>query len=650
MNDEAIELRRKAVLELKGKPSEVAVPLLLQAIEDTSWRIRKTATGMLVEEHRPEHYIGGLIRLLHLQENAGARNSSIETLVILGKKVTPFLVEAFDTTDKDARKFIIDIVGEVKDRKALPLLLKALKDEDDNVRASAVEYLGQMGDSSVVDALIEILQGGDLWTAFPAADALGRIRDKKAIPALINALSVKTLREPALKGLSHLSAPETVEQVVPFLMDGSKTLQGEALKTIGLFYHNGVSADILCDAVRRICGPDIIDRLISHSRSSKPDVRGAAILVLGLLQDEQALGPLLELSADEGLAEDVKRALIFIGKSKPEALLAFFRSDNPHERRFIMEVAVSVASPVYYPIFENLLTDSDGHVRAAAAIGLSKIPDKRAAESVKKLLSDPYVDVQEAVVQALSTMGEMIDVQDYIGYLKDKNPALRRNAALLLGKRAIPESVSALAFALKDEDVSVREAVVGALSSLKTDESVRCLFFALTDEDASIRTSAALSLGSLGGAEGLDPLVLLLADPDDEVRVAAIRALGMMGDRRAIPHLIGMLADPNGFIVTTALESLSRLKGEDAGDALIRMLDSEDIEIRRTAIRCLSSFDGIEHIVLPYLGDPDWATRVAAVEVLGQRATGSARAELEKLYDREEDPAVRKALEEYIGV
>jgi HEAT repeat protein len=650
MNDEEIELRRKTILELKGKPSAVAVPLLLQAVEDTSWRIRKTATGMLVEEHPLEHYVGGLIRLLHRQENAGARNAAIETLVILGKNVTPFLVEAFDTPDRDARKFIVDIVGEVKDRKALPLLLKALKDEDDNVRASAVEHLGRMGDSTVVDALIEILREGDIWTAFPAADALGRIGDKKAIPALINALSVKALREPALKGLGHLSAPETVEQVVPFLMDRSKTIQEEALKTVGIFYHNRVPADLLCEALKRLCGPDIISRLISHSRSPKTDVRSTAILVLGLMQDERALGPLLELCTDESLVEDVKRALIFIGKSRPESLIPFFGLDNPHDRRFITEVAVSVASPVYYPIFENLLDDRDGHVRAAAAIGLSKIPDKRAAESIKKLLSDPYVDVQEAVVEALGNLGNMIDVHEYIGYLKDKNPALRRNAALLLGKIAASESVSALAFALKDEDVSVREAVVGALSSLKTDESIRCLVFALTDENPRIRTSAALSLGSLGAEEGLEPLVLLLGDSDDEVRVAAIRALGMMGDRRALPHLITMLDDRNGFIVTTALESLSRLKGEDARGALIRMVTSDDIEIRRTAIRSLSSFEGIEDIILPYLRDPDWATRVAVVEVLGQGGTGRARAELEKLYDREEDPAVRKAIEEHIGV
>src|SRR5512136_2874403 len=151
LSDEEIEVRRKAVLELKGKAPEEAIPLLLNAMEDVSWRVRKAASEILMDGYAPDYYIRGLIQLLYLDENAGARNSAIETLVRLGKKATPLLIGSFDTLNRDVRKFIIDVIGEIKDRKALPLLLRALKDEDDNVRASAVEHLGQMGDLSVVD-------------------------------------------------------------------------------------------------------------------------------------------------------------------------------------------------------------------------------------------------------------------------------------------------------------------------------------------------------------------------------------------------------------------------------------------------------------------------------------------------------------------
>jgi len=650
LSDEDLELRRKEVLELRGRSSDDAIPLLLKAMEDASWRVRKTASDILLEEHPPDRPISGLIQLLSIEDNAGARNSAIETLVRLGKKATLFLLEAFETANRDARKFIIDIIGEVKDRKALPLLLKALKDDDDNVRASAVEHLGQMGDPSVVDALIEILKSGELWTAFPAADALGRIGDKKAIPSLVSALSVKALREPVLKGLGHLSAPETLEHIVPFLMDASKTIQEEAIKTIGIFYHNGVSANFICDTMSRLPGPDLINRLVSHAWSKKADIRVTAILLLGLMQDERALGPLLELYTEESLVEDVKRALIFIGRSKPGSLLPLFETDNQYHKRFITEVAVEVASSLYYPVFEKFLSDSDGHVRASAAIGLSRVGNMAAIEGIKKLLSDPYEDVQEAAVTALSNLREGIDVDEFIGLLKHKDPVMRRNAAMLLGAIGARDSVSALGYALKDDDVSVRQAVIMALSSMKTDESIKYLVLGLTDENPHIRASAALSLGSFRGEKTLDPLFLLLSDSDDTVKVSAIRSLGVIGERKAVKALTAMLADPNGFVVTAALESLGALGGDEARDALVRMLDSADREIRRTALRSLFSFEGIEEVALPYLQDADWATRVAAVEVLGKKPTERVRTEVEKLFDQEEDPVVRRAIKESLDV
>ncbi|HXX53430.1 MAG TPA: HEAT repeat domain-containing protein [Thermodesulfovibrionales bacterium] len=651
LSDEETEVRRKAVLELEGKPPEASVPLLLKAMEDVSWRVRKTASEVLMGGYAPDYYMRGLIQLLYLDENAGARNSAIEALVRLGKRATPLLIEGFHTLNRDVRKFIIDIIGEIKDRRTLSLLVKALKDEDDNVRASAVEHLGQMGDQTVVDALIEILEGGDLWTAFPAADALGRIGDKRAIPALLHALSVKALREPALKGLSHLSAPETLQHIIPFLTDSSKSIQEETVRTIGVFYHRGVSADFISRTMHTLCGPEIISKLVSHAWSKKTDVRVTAILLLGLMQDERALGPLLELSAEESLSEDVKRALIFIGKSTPKSLLPLFQTDSPYQRRFIVEVAADVASPLYYPVFKTLLDDDDGHVRALAATGLAAIRDPRAAGCIKRLLSDPYEDVQEAAVVALSNLGEGIDMQELINYLKDKSPVLRKNAAMLLGRLGATESVNALGFALKDGDVSVRQAVVEALSSMKTEESVKYLVFALTDEKAHIRASASLSLGSMESDRVVEPLILLLlTDSDDTVRVSAARSLGMIGNKGAVSHLIGVLGDRNGFVVATAMESLGRLGGDEAREALIGMLNSGEKEIKRTAIRALSPFEGSEGIILPYLNDPDWATRTAAVKALRVRANERVRNEIEKCYDREEDPAVRKTIEEYFDV
>jgi len=653
LDNEDVEVRREAVEKIKGNPSDASIELLLKAMKDVSWRVRKTAVDILLEEYQIEAYINGLIKLLYIDDNAGARNSAIETLIKLDKKATSFLIEAFTTDNRDVRKFIIDVLGEFRDKKSLPLMLNALKDEDDNVRASAVEHLGKIGEPAVVSALLEILESGDLWTAYPAADALGRIGDRRAIPRLVKTLSVKTLREPVLKALSRFSAPETLKNIVPLLEDSSKTIQEEAVKTIKKFYHNGVKEEFIADEIKKFFGDRAIDVLVSHAWSNKPEVRISAILLLGLMKDERALTPLLELSLEEDLAEDVKRALVFIGKDNPEIILPLIDSVSPYQRRFMCDVAGELASPIFYDIFEKLMKDEDGHVRTLAALAIANIGDVRAIKPLRNLLSDVYEDVQDAAVTALSSLKKGLSVDEFIRTLNDRNPVLRKNSALLLGEIGVVEAVPSLGFALKDENINVRYAVVKALSQIKTDESIKYLTRALTDENPGIRTSAALSLGRIKGKGVAESLMLLLTDPDDTVRVATVKALGELGDRNTAGRLVRSLSDPNGFVVIATIEALSRIGGEGAKNALIKMLSSGDKEIKRTAIKAIAPFEDVENELIPYLNDSDWATRMAAVEVLGMRASaagGNVKIELEKLLDKEEDPIVRKTIEECLDV
>lgn len=649
LESQDIEIRIDAVEKLKGKPSDITVELLLKAMKDVNWRVRKTAVEILLGEYQIEKYINGLISLLYLDDNAGARNSAIEALIRLNKKATPFLMEAFNTDNRDVRKFIIDVLGEFRDKKALPLMLNAIKDDDDNVRASAVEHLGKIGDPAVVDALIGILESGDLWTAYPAADALGRIGDRRSLPHLIKALSVKTLREPVLRALSRFSDPDTLQNIIPLLEDTSKTIQEEALKTIKNFYHSGVKEELIVEQIKKFFGERSIDMLVTYAWSSKPEVRISAILLLGLMKDERALEPLLELSTEEDLSEDVKRALVFIGRHKPEAILELFDIISPFQKRFMCSVAGEIASPIFYGLFEKLIDDEEGHVRSLAAIGISKLDNIKAVEVIKKLLSDPYEDVQEAAVIALSNLKEGLSVDEFIKSLNSKDPIIRKNSVLVLGEIGAADAVSAIGFALKDEDINVRRAVVKALSLIKTDESIRYLKLALTDENPDIRASAALSLSSSKRSDVLESLVLLLSDTDDSVRVAAIKAIGRLGDRNSIPNLVKMLSDTNGFVVTAAIDALSTIGSEPAKDALLKMLSSQDKEIRRTAIKALSPFDGIEENLLKFLNDDDWATRMAVVEVIRPGVTGRTRSELELLLNREDDPIVRKAIEEKLN-
>ena len=650
LSDSNIEIRREAVEKLSGIKDLSCIPLLMTAMKDSSWRVRKTAVDILFKDYPVDEYIDGLINLLHIEDNAGARNSAIEALIRLGKKATVYLIGAFKTPNKDVRKFIIDVLGELMDNRSLGLMLEAIRDEDENVRATAVEHLGKVGEPSVVDALIDILENGDLWTAYPAADALGRIGHKKAVPHLLQALKRKPLREPVLKALGLLADSSTLENIISFLEDSSKNIREQALRTIEKMYHNGVDAGLITGELKRLLGDKAIELLVNYAWSNKREVRISAILLLGLMKDEAAYAPLLDISHEDEFAEDVKKALVFIGRDNPESLLKLFNTDKPHQMRFICEVAGEIVSPAYYDVLEEMLSNEDGHVRSIAARSISKLGNGKAKEKLMELLTDPYEDVQEAAVDALKNLQNILNINELVGMLKSENHFLVRNIACLLGKIRAGDAVAALGFALKDAKVMVRKAVVEALSIIGTSDAVRYLTYALTDEDPGIRISSALSLGAIGGEGTLDSLLILASDPDDFVRVSAAKALGILKDRGAVKTLITLLSDRSGFVVTTAIESLQALGGDEARDAVLKMLSSDDDEIKRTAISALEGFEDMEDRLIPFLSDPDWASRIAAVRVLGRSSGCRAKMELEKMLDTEEDPTVIKAVEEILSV
>lgn len=646
-----IEKKRLSIEALRGRPSPEAMEILIESMKDESWRIRKTALEILLENYHPEEYMEKLIGLLYLGDNAGARNSAIEALTILGKKATPYLIKAFETSDRDVRKFIIDILGSLDDRRAIPLMLRALSDEDDNVKVTAVEHLGRVKESSVTDALIDILKSGDLWTAYPAADALGRIGDRRAIPYLVEALSKKTLRVPVLKSLARFAEPSTLPHIVPLLADSSKTVQEEALKTIIKFYHRGVQPELITDELRKVFDEDtLVDLTLKYAWSNKHDLRISAIILLGLLRNERALQPLLEISQEDEYAEDVKKALVFMGKARPESLLPLFDLENAYYRRFIATVAGEVSSELYSEKLIDYLNDEDGHVRAMAAKALAMIGELKSVPYIKRLLQDPYEDVQEAACEALSVLKDGIDVKEVLFWLGSSDVKLRRNGARLLGLLRVSSATQELGFVLKDSDPSVRRAAVEALRRIGSEEAKRYLTVALTDEIRDIRVSAIYSLGDMGGENVSEIMRSLLHDRDDFVKVAAIKVLGRLKDPSTLNDLITMLEEPNGFVRTSAIESLRVFNERQAMEAIVKMLEDQDMEIKRTAIEALSDYEPAHRRIVPFLRSEEWILRSAAVKALRYSKDPAIRAELEALLDREEDQSIKKMLVEILDV
>jgi HEAT repeat protein len=109
---------------------------------------------------------------------------------------------------------------------------------------------------------------------------------------------------------------------------------------------------------------------------------------------------------------------------------------------------------------------------------------------------------------------------------------------------------------LRDEgtarDDSAQPAATGSIAPARTPD----LTVLVRDTEPAVRRRAALAIGRVGRADGVAALAGVLSDPEEEVRAAAAFALGLIGASEGIEPLLAALKDPSPLVRGRAIEGL----------------------------------------------------------------------------------------------
>lgn len=617
------DVRRDAVLRAAGISDRSGMGILLRGLHDPEWRVRKTAVEVLSQ--RPEkEVIEALAAILESEENAGARNSAVEALVRIGPASVPSLLDRLPRSEGDVRKFIVDILGEIGDRRAADGLVSLLfKDSDENVRSSAIEALGRLGDTTVVPALIEILGSGNLWLAYPAAEALGHLGDARAVDPLIAALGERVLRESAFRALGRLGDARAVPSLIAGLWDGNASIRDAALKALsGLADRVDLEKEIssLSAEVRGRAGEALIRVLGEDSEARQPALR-----MLTVLREPRAVDSLVSLLSDASVEDDLVSALAAFGPAAVPPLLRSLTDDNEQVRRAAARALGAGGDRSAVPPLMERINDENGHVRQQAARALGRIGDVSTVPGIMPLLGDPFPDVQDAAVEALSALLSPEDVAVLDPELSSPSPIRRRNAVAILGQVGGPGAGPRIVFALKDEKRDVRRAAVESLALLSGGDfpdKISSLLRALTDEDGEVRLLAARAIGR--GVEKDEDrrsaeagLQNLLTDEDIWVRAAAARSLGWVGTPEALDALAGLFrrGGTEEPVIMAAIEAFGERADARLPSLAIPLLSTPDPEVRKAALAALSPFpwEEVGEAVYAALADPSWSVRRTAV-------------------------------------
>ncbi|HOP41398.1 MAG TPA: HEAT repeat domain-containing protein, partial [Geobacteraceae bacterium] len=219
------ELRRNAVVALGSFSLGKSSSYLMRAMGDDSWRVRKEAVEVFLSSAGVEQYVGALFDLLRSQDNAGLRNSAAEALARLGTSALPVLDAHAHDTDRDVRKFVVDILGVIADPSSMQFLVSALTDDDPNVATAAAENLGNIGRAEAVPALLDALSREDITFRYTVLETLAKIGEPVPFELISRFLSDALLKKAVYECLGSVGGADAAPILVKGLAESGRSVR-----------------------------------------------------------------------------------------------------------------------------------------------------------------------------------------------------------------------------------------------------------------------------------------------------------------------------------------------------------------------------------------------------------------------------------------
>jgi HEAT repeat protein len=607
------ELERLAATEALAQDQEGGTTdLLLSALDDDSWRVRRSASEGLAQRP-PDETISALLQILRRQHrNATTLNSVIQTLVMADERVLAPLINMMTDPDPEVRTYVALTLGERRDAQAAEALIEALQDEDANVRFHTIEALGRIRAAQAVPELLDIASSDDFFLAFPALDALILIGDTSVAPQLTDLLENEMMRSLVVDALGHLGTHDIVPALAEQLNRGRVPAQVVAAALTDLFerYNNTFNeGTFISDLARSHIEPSGIQALMQSLETSQASDLRPLVIVLGWLGDREVSKALTRLLGTDVVRGEVVEALVRHGRGVADLLIEQLETPDLVVRK---EAATALgrigASEAVPALCASLGIDESLTVTCVAA--LAQIGDSRAFESLLGLLGHPSARVRHAAIATLNSLG-MAELADHMTVLlNDEDPLIRESAVRIAGYFGYETCLDDLLARYNDPEAQVRRALVEHLPYLEHEDAAAIIQTATRDTSPGVRGASMRSLGVMPAAYALPSLLAGLEDEDPWVRYYAARSLGDIGSPESVEHLIlAVQKDTVSFVRLAAIESLGGISGPKIIAVLAGLMNEPDLEIRRSAIQTLGRISHPDALP-PLLGtlrntDPD---------------------------------------------
>jgi HEAT repeat protein len=668
------EVRRRAAQEIPALPAPESCELLLKALGDDDWRVRKEAASIATRVEPRTAVVFAMARALAERDNIGLRNAAVEALILIGPDAVPGAIDALGRLDADGRKLAVEVLAGAPTLAGMKALLRASKDPDVNVVVAVAEALGKAdlaGDETrelATMTLTQLLGSQQTAVRVAALDAL------RALEAAVPWMSLEPLLEDALLKRNAIAAaagntsPRALLALAKTIADPNPTLAREATASLGRsleeVWEDEAGVEVAVKTLR--ASPAAHERLRALAKETRdPVARGAAILALGLVRDPDDVSLIADALGDDDVADRAEAALHLFGQEAVAPLLVAGRTAAPSLRGATLSMLPELATSESESLaaVREALSDASAEVVAPALKSLAIVgvaadlaPVARHAQSADPRIAAAAQSALLAIASRhVSAARQLIRNVDLLG--DEALSAVTVIEALARSGSAAPSDEEILANALTHRQAVVRRAAIDALAAIGGDTVVEVVTVSLADEEAVVALAAIRALGRLGRGEQLASLAATTRDP---IRLATVlRALRDADPERAFAAARPLLRSGEPSIAAAAIDVVGGVALEGHVEALLSATDHPDHEVVKLALGEIAKL-GDERALAALAAAIDHSSesvRKCAAELLGQTAvdpSGNRAADTESILrtrlDRERSAEVRHAIMQALAV
>lgn len=488
----------------------------------------------------------------------------------------PQLIETLNDPHENVRRAAAWALGNIGNSKAVPQLILALNDSDFAVRRTAIQSLGKIGNPIAVPFLIENLEGIDFSAQKASAEALGRIKDKEAVLPLIKNLNNPDwhIQIKSIEALGKIGDSQAVSPLIQLLENSFGNIRYEIILALG--------------------------------RIGKPAVKP----LIKVLNNEISSYDLNDPNWID--KSGTTEALIKIRKSVLQYVIEYLEDPDPEIRQAAIHILRIIGDPdAVKTLIEIILNDQELVIRKDAVRALGEIKDPIIIKPLIKILDTADSVIKLQILDALGRINDPQTIDTLIKMLKDPNPRIREKTAEILGKMKNSRVIEPLQELILYEKnwSSIIPTATSAINKIGNQKSVQFFIKRLRDPYLNVKKRSVEALGELGDLSAVQPLIDELNCYDEDLLLNIIQALGKLGDKKAVQPLIDELNYYDEDVLLNVIRVLGELGDKKAVQPLIETLKYDDQYVQEQAIVSLvtiGDINAVKPIIKIVNNDPEY--------------------------------------------